>query len=182
MVVAEPNHLVLVSGPSRGGKSRWAEHLISQEPSVTYLATSESRPNDHSWQQRIDIHRQRRPEHWRLVECGADLASALNQTDPEHSLLIDSLGGFVASNLESTDHEWTDICESLCNSLQQRNRPVVIVIEETGWGVVPATAVGGLFRDRLGWLAQELERRSRQSWLVVQGRALDLHRFGVKVP
>ena len=47
---------------------------------------------------------------------------------------------------------------------------VVIVIEETGWGVVPATAIGGTFRDRQGELAQVLERHADASWLVVQGR------------
>ena len=32
----------------------------------------------------------------------------------------------------------------------------VLVIEETGWGLVPPTAIGGLFRDRLGLLAERL--------------------------
>ena len=58
----------------------------------------------------------------------------------------------------------------------------VLVIEETGWGVVPPTAIGGLFRDRLGALAQRLDRQAVASWLVVQGRALDLHALGVPVP
>ena len=66
--------------------------------------------------------------------------------------------------------------------LRSRSKPVVIVIEETGWGVVPSTAIGGKFRDRQGELAQELERHASASWLVVQGRALDLHALGVAVP
>ena len=53
-----------------------------------------------------------------------------------------------------------------------------MVIEETGWGVVPATAIGGTFRDRQGELAQVLERHASASWLVVQGRAVDLHSIG----
>ena len=28
-----------ISGPSKGGKSRWAEHLIRNEPNVVYIAT-----------------------------------------------------------------------------------------------------------------------------------------------
>ena len=62
-----------------------------------------------------------------------------------------------------------------------RQRAAVVVIEETGWGVVPPTAIGGLFRDRLGSLAQALEKHSQRSWLVVQGRALDLHALGIPV-
>ena len=36
--------LVLVNGPSRGGKSRWAEYLLSESGAVTYVATSARRP------------------------------------------------------------------------------------------------------------------------------------------
>ena len=32
--------LVLVNGPSRGGKSRWAEYLLRESGSVTYVATT----------------------------------------------------------------------------------------------------------------------------------------------
>ena len=40
MAVADGRHLVLVCGPSRGGKSRWAEHLAAQTARpVLYLAT-----------------------------------------------------------------------------------------------------------------------------------------------
>ena len=56
------------------------------------------------------------------------------------------------------------------------------MIEETGWGVVPPTAIGGLFRDRLGGLAQRLDLQATRSWLVLQGRAVDLHTFSVPVP
>jgi len=47
---------------------------------------------------------------------------------------------------------------------------------------VPPTAIGGLFRDRLGALAQRLEGLASRSWLVVQGRAIDLHQVGLRVP
>ena len=70
----------------------------------------------------------------------------------------------------------------LIKSLQARQSPVVVVIEETGWGVVPSTAIGGQFRDRQGRLAQQLETIASASWLVVQGRALDLHALGCPVP
>ena len=55
-------------------------------------------------------------------------------------------------------------------------------MEEVGWGLVPPTAIGGLFRDRMGALQQRLNAISRESWLVVNGRALNLHQLGVPVP
>ena len=34
------SRLILVSGPARSGKSRWAEHLLHDHPVVTYIATA----------------------------------------------------------------------------------------------------------------------------------------------
>jgi len=182
VAVDHPEGLVLVSGPSRGGKSRWAEHLISACAEVTYVATSPAMPDDSSWQQRLKLHRGRRPSHWHLVECDGQLLDAVSKAPEHHALLIDALGGFTAAYLEKDSDQWNMLGTDLLGILKQRQQPVVMVIEETGWGVVPPTAIGGLFRDRQGRFAQRLAFHANRSWLVVQGRALDLHALGQAVP
>ena len=174
--------LILVSGPSRSGKSRWAEHLLGHHAAVTYVATSDPRSDDPAWQERLRLHRQRRPEAWQLLECGPALASGLETIAADRALLIDSLGGFVAWHLEQAEAQWHATVVDLLSALKTRTQPVVLVIEETGWGLVPPTVIGGLFRDRLGALAQRLEGLASRSWLVVQGRAIDLHQVGLRVP
>ena len=182
-MVAKPlQGLVLVTGPSRGGKSRWAEHLVAQHSPISYVATSDPRPNDIGWQERLRLHRKRRPSEWDLIESGADLSTALDTIPPSHTVLVDALGAFTAWHLDASPIDWMELEAELIHSLQARQRPVVVVIEETGWGVVPATAIGGRFRDRQGRLAQQLETIATASWLVVQGRALDLHALGYSVP
>ena len=182
-MVAESLHgLVLVTGPSRGGKSRWAEHLVSQHSPVSYVATSDPRPDDIEWQERLRLHSERRPSDWQVIESGADLSKALSTIPSDHTILVDALGAFTAWHLEASAVDWTQLQIDLIKTLQERHRPVVLVIEETGWGVVPSTAIGGRFRDRQGRLDLELEAIASASWLVVQGRALDLHAFGVAVP
>lgn len=177
-----PNGLIVISGPSRGGKSRWAEHLLSTQERVTYIATSAHRSNDPSWDERMRLHRERRPSHWQLREPGLKLAECIRREQATQALLIDALGGFTAATLDCNDHQWELEVEQLIQSLLTRTRPTVIVVEETGWGVVPATVIGGLFRDRQGWLAQQLEQQAADSWLVVQGRALNLSQLGILVP
>ena len=88
----------------------------------------------------------------------------------------------MARHLDSDSNIWDRQTERLLSQLSTMGQTCVLVIEETGWGVVPPTAIGGLFRDRLGALAQRLDRQAVASWLVVQGRALDLHALGVPVP
>ena len=179
-MVAKPG-LVLVSGPSRGGKSRWAESLLKQQAKVTYLATSANRPDDPSWQSRLRLHRERRPQRWGLIETTSDLPETITRCPKDEALLVDSLGGFVAWCLDLDQEQWEQRSNQLVRAVEQPDRMVVMVIEETGWGVVPATPIGGLFRDRLGLLAQQLETRSDRSWLVLQGRAIDLHAIGEPV-
>ena len=174
--------LILVSGPARSGKSRWAEHLLRTHPVVTYIATGAARPDDLEWQKRLQAHRDRRPSHWTVAESGGELVPLLETLAPGQSVLIDALGGFVAHHLELEATEWTLLCERLVASIAKSNCTCVLVVEETGWGVVPPTRIGGLFRDRLGALAQQLDRIADAAWLVVQGRALDLHSLSHVVP
>ena len=176
------SRLILVSGPARSGKSRWAEHLLHHHPVVTYIATAAARPDDVDWQRRLDAHRQRRPDHWIVSESAGELINTINDLDQVQSVLIDSLGGFVAAHLDHSPKDWNLHCARLITTIKSSECTFVMVIEETGWGVVPPTRIGGLFRDRLGTLAQELDRVADAAWLVVQGRALDLHALGQVVP
>ena len=176
------SQLILVSGPARSGKSRWAEHLLQNQPVVTYIATAATRPDDLDWQNRLQVHRERRPRHWCVAEPEEALVELIETLPPGQSLLIDSLGGFVALHLELDSTAWSQLCDRLIASLLSSRCICVLVIEETGWGVVPPTRIGGLFRDRLGALAQQLDRAADAAWLVLQGRALDLHRLGQLVP
>lgn len=183
MAVAEPRRLTLVSGPARSGKSRWAEHLakVSGRP-VIYLATGPLLPDDSAWQERLERHRRRRPPGWECREVGGALASALDALHPDQLALVDSLGTWVAAHLESTEAAWQLILGTLSAAIEHCPASLVLVGEEAGWGVVPPTAAGGLFRDRLGALQQLLMQRCDSAWLVLQGRAIDLMAISQTVP
>lgn len=175
--------LTLVSGPARSGKSRWAEHLAERSGlNVVYVATGPLLPEDPSWQARLEQHRRRRPAHWRSLEVEGALATALADLQPGQLGLVDSLGTWVAAHLDRDGEAWHGCCGELQLALQRARCPIVLVCEETGWGVVPATAAGGRFRDRLGRLQQRLAMDAEASWLVLQGRAIDLLRLGHPVP
>jgi adenosylcobinamide kinase/adenosylcobinamide-phosphate guanylyltransferase len=110
------------------------------------------------------------------------LIQSLQTTEPRQSVLVDSLGGFVATHLDMDGSAWTKHSDDLITTLAHLSSKCIVVIEETGWGVVPATQIGGLFRDRLGQLAQQLDQIADLSWLVLQGRAVDLRAISHPVP
>ncbi len=181
--MAEPTGLILVSGPSRSGKSRWAERLAAASGlPVVYLATGPCLPDDDAWQERLLLHRRRRPEGWSTWEVEGELAAALDRVPSGHLLLIDSLGTWLAHHLALDRDDWELCQKALLDALGRCSSPRLIVCEEAGWGVVPATAIGGRFRDRLGRLQQLLHTRCEASWLVLHGRALDLLALSQPVP
>ena len=64
--------------------------------------------------------------------------------------------------------------DRLIAGLEARAGDTVIVTNEVGWGVVPATPSGRLFRDVVGRASARLIERADAAWLVVGGRAVDL--------
>lgn len=159
--------ITLVLGGARSGKSAFAERLASAAPQpVTYLATAVV-GDDEDFAERVRRHQQRRPAGWRTLECGADLAAALESTT--HTALVDSLGTWIAA-LPRFDADTA----GLCTALRSRQGESIVVSEEVGLGVHPSTAVGGQFRDRLGQVNQAVSGIADRAYLVVAGRALSL--------
>lgn len=174
-----PRQLILVTGPARSGKSEWAETLaFDSGKQVIYVATAQVDSTDPEWQFRIEQHRERRPRHWKTVEVPVHLAEMVRSAREENCLLIDSLGTWVANILEEDDRMWEETLQNLVASLKETDGSVILVAEETGWGVVPAYPAGRLFRDRLGVVVREVGAIANPVYLVTGGYALNLSALG----
>ncbi len=167
---------VLVTGGARSGKSVWAEQQLASFPAVTYVATSQVRADDAEWRERVRIHQQRRPGHWQTVET-IDLPSVL-LADDDAPILIDCMSVWLTRVLDEIG-AWDDEAgwqerlserkQPLFDALQRSQRAVILVTNEVGLGVVPATPSGRAFRDELGRLNAELAKIVDQVWLSVSG-------------
>ncbi|NJO40367.1 MAG: bifunctional adenosylcobinamide kinase/adenosylcobinamide-phosphate guanylyltransferase [Cyanobacteria bacterium CRU_2_1] len=172
--------LILVTGSARSGKSEWAETLAARSgKSVTYVATAHVDPSDREWQSRILQHQQRRPANWKTLSVPIDLSAIIQSASSSDCLLIDSLGTWLANLLEQDEETWNDITQLVLSSLAQASSVVILVSEETGWGVVPAYPSGRLFRDRLGTLTRQIGAIADSVYLVTGGYVLNLSQLGV---
>ncbi len=173
---------ILITGPVRSGKSEWAECLAQASGlPVIYVATAQTDASDAEWTARLAQHRQRRPAHWRTLEAPHALSPLLRQAAPDTCLLVDSLGTWLANRLEEDADTWQQTLAELTEALSICAARVLLVAEETGWGLVPPYALGRRFRDRLGELSRHLGRTAEAVYLVVAGRALNLSQLGVSV-
>jgi adenosyl cobinamide kinase/adenosyl cobinamide phosphate guanylyltransferase len=162
--------ITLVLGGARSGKSALAERLAQELPApVTYVATAVPDPADQDHLARIAAHVARRDPSWRTVEAGGGLVGALDAI--EGSVLVDSLGTWVAAQLDDEP----DVA-GLCAALRTRGGDAVVVSEEVGLGVHPASEIGRRFRDALGEANVAVAEVADRVLLVVAGRVLPLER------
>jgi adenosylcobinamide kinase/adenosylcobinamide-phosphate guanylyltransferase len=171
--------VILVLGPASSGKSEWAEKLAQASPKpVTYIATAIADSNDSAWQEKLQKHASRRPSSWSTEEIPLALTSYLQQVTSKNCLLIDSLGTWVANFLEADDQAWENTVVAFLESLEGTSNEVILVGEETGWGVIPAYKSGRTFRDRLGNLTRRVGEIATEVYLVTGGYALPLNQIG----
>lgn len=183
MAVADRGHRTLVTGAASSGKSCWAEILaVRSGLPVTYLATGPLLNDDPDWQDRLQRHRERRPGSWRVCEVSLELPAEIGRCPAGELALVDSLGTWVAASLALAPLPWAEQVECLMQAVQQTPAALILVGEEAGWGVSPATAIGGLFRQRLGELQRQLAPLCDSSWLAVHGRAIEISKLGEAIP
>ena len=106
--------IIFITGGTKSGKSEFAEYLGKKISKLTYIALSESRPEDVNWQKKIDTHRKRRPKEWELVETNNLIQTLKNENGP---ILIDSIGGFIMESINKNDEEWEKMINSLLDLL-----------------------------------------------------------------
>ena len=173
------SYIILVSGGVKSGKSEFAEYLASKEKNVTYIALSENRPEDKLWKERIKIHQSRRPQSWKLIET-ENLIPIIKVE--KGILLIDSLGGFIVNSLKRKEDEWKNCLNNLLFYLESYKSKVIIVGEQTGWGLMSEYQIGNLYTDRLGVCLKEITKISKENWLTINGKAIKLDSMFFEIP
>lgn len=164
--------LTLVLGGARSGKSTYAENLLGRLCSKRiYVATAEAR--DEEMQARITTHQVGRGEDWRTIEAPLDPVAALGELGMGEGVLLDCLTLWLSNQMESeSDIDAASV--TLLDGLEALERPVVMVSNELGMGLVPETALGRQFRDAQGRLNQLAAARARRVVFVAAGLPLML--------
>lgn len=186
--------LIVCIGGARSGKSSFALELARDHDGtrpgasgdatgdvagdrggVTFIATSPTPDDDPDLADRIAAHRAERPPAWRTIEEMTDLDGALRRTDDDF-VVVDCLTLWV-SNLMWRGDDDADIvraADAAAASASGRAATTVVVSNEVGSGVHPASDLGRRYRDLLGRVNQRWVARADRALLLVAGRAIDL--------
>lgn len=190
-------HTTLILGGARGGKSTWAEQLAGQSGRpVLFVATATA--GDAEMAERITRHRAQRPPDWRTLEEPVRLLHAIRASaQPGDVVLVDCLTLWVSNLLgDAIDSEadpdalpletWQTLetalvteAESLVAFARDHNLTLILISNEVGLGIVPATPLGRHFRDLLGRVNQAAAREAETVVLMIAGLPVDLRQLTV---
>ncbi len=173
------SHIIFITGGTKSGKSEFAEYLAKNTKKLSYVALSENNAGDKEWQEKINLHRSRRPKNWELIETTDLLGTLINQEGP---LLIDSIGGFVMESIEKEPIEWLTKMNSLISLLNKRKSRTFIVGEQVGWSLVSEYKIGNTYIERIGELQKRITKISKENWLVINGRAIKIDEISLEIP
>ena len=173
------SNIIFITGGTKSGKSEFAEHLAKEVEKLSYVALSENNIDDKKWQEKINLHRKRRPKDWKLIETTDLLNTLIKEGGP---LLIDSIGGFVMESIEKEHKEWKAKMNSLIGLLKKRKSTTFIVGEQVGWSLVSEYKIGNTYIERIGELQKRITKISKDNWLAINGRAIKIDEISLEIP
>ena len=166
----------LILGGVRSGKSREALRVAASMPRGSrgaFLATAQALDGD--MEARIARHRAERPRGWVTLEEPYDVVAACGSLAGSVDVVVlDCLTLWVANLLIRGDEDKSILAaaDTLAEFLAERRFTIVIVSNEVGAGVHPATDVGLRFRDALGGVNQRIAAAVDRVTYMVAGLSM----------
>ncbi len=169
-----PGAVYLLLGGARSGKSRAALRLARRlgGERVAFVATA--RATDPEMAARIARHRAERPAAWPTIEAPRGLAEAVRGAEAPVVVLDCVSVGLSNALVEEGEEVAREELLALLRVARAREKTLILVSNEVGMGVVPATPLGRTFRDLMGWANQRLAEAADAVFLLVAGQAVRL--------
>jgi len=169
------SRIILVLGGAASGKSQVALDLAGQKGPRAFVATGQAL--DREMKVRIERHQATRSSDWETAEVPTDLAQWFSDKGATyHVIVLDCLTLWLSNikGLRLRDRDVVEATTSLLVAIRATKAHVVIVSNELGLGLVPATKPVRAFRDLAGKVNQQVAAEADEVYLTVSGLPLRL--------
>jgi adenosylcobinamide kinase / adenosylcobinamide-phosphate guanylyltransferase len=167
--------LILVLGGAASGKSQAALDLAGQVGPRAFVATGQAL--DREMKTRIERHQATRSSDWETAEVPADLAIWFSENCHIYQTIVLDCLTLWLSNLRGrrlNDLAVSEATADLLHAIRATRARVVIVSNELGLGLVPATKAVRAFRDLAGRVNQQVAAEADEVYLTISGLPLRL--------
>ena len=166
--------IIFVIGGAKSGKSTFALEKAGAFPGrKVYVATAQAL--DDEMKERIERHKAQRGKDWDTFEEPIKMARVLKQIGRGYAAgVIDCLTLWL-SNLLFGSEDLEEEVDVFLAFLKNGDCPTLyIVSNEVGMGIVPDNALSRRFRDRAGYLNQQVAGIADEVYLVAAGIPLKI--------
>jgi len=164
------NELIFIIGGCRSGKSTYALQTAERIPAEKKIFIATCLPQDDEMKQRVAKHQTTRSQNWVTVEEPLQLPEAILENSTKADvILVDCLTLWVSNLLMETDDEkqLEQTISQFINTLEKKTRPIVLVSNEVGTGIVPENRLARQYRDVIGLVNQSVARTATKViWMV----------------
>ena len=169
------SRLILVLGGAASGKSHVALDLAGQVGPRAFVATGQAL--DREMKVRIERHQATRSPDWETAEVPTDLAEWFSINNKNYQTIVLDCLTLWLSNLwgrRLRDAAVSEATDDLLQEIRATRARVVIVSNELGLGLVPATKAVRAFRDLAGRVNQQVAAEADEVYLTISGLPLRL--------
>ena len=178
--------IILVTGGSRSGKSKFAEDILKDEDDVLYIATAKA--YDDEMKERIKKHKMRRKETWTTYEGHRNLDGVIKKFEGKNvmldcitimctNIMFDECKDFdniTNEQIESINKTIKLEISKLISECRKKDLRLVMVTNEIGCGIVPENKLSRIFRDTQGTINQFIASLCDEVYMVACGLPLKL--------
>ena len=180
--------VILIQGGARSGKSSFAELIAKKIAGLDVIYLASGVVTDSEMELRIEKHQKQRPSEWQKVEEAYSISSYLKNIEKNKTILFDCLTTYLGNlifkkqnkDFEKMEAEILDEVEIILKIARKKELNLIIVQNETGKGVVPASKMGRDFRDISGRAARMAAKYADKVYLVQAGLPLEIKEKGLK--
>ena len=167
--------LIFILGGAASGKSQAALDLAGEKVPRVFVATGQAL--DQEMSVRIERHKATRSSDWETAEVPTDLAKWFSENTHIYQVIVLDCLTLWLSNLRGRrldDFAISEATKDLLRAIRTTKARVVIVSNELGLGLVPATKAVRAFRDLAGRVNQQVAAEADEVYLTISGTPLRL--------
>jgi adenosylcobinamide kinase/adenosylcobinamide-phosphate guanylyltransferase len=161
--------------PVRMGQTPRADARNGVSPRFAFVATGQAL--DQEMKVRIERHQATRSPDWETAEVPADLAEWFSENSHNYQVIVLDCLTLWLSNVTGKcpdDLAVSEATAELLQTIRTTRARVVVVSNELGLGLVPATKTVRAFRDLAGRVNQQVAAEADEVYLAISGLPLRL--------